>query len=57
MKQFSFICQYEVGALKLLCEDHLIKSLNLENVAERLYLAHRHSAKHLKAATADYVTR
>lgn len=48
--------KYELDGLKALCEDALIKGLNVGNVGEMLILADRHQADALKAGAMKFLS-
>lgn len=52
---FFFILQYDLGRLKIMCEEALCTNLSIENAADILILADLHSAEQLKAQAIDYI--
>lgn len=52
---FSFVFQYALERLKVMCEEALCTNLSIENAAEILILADLHSADQLKAQAIDFI--
>lgn len=47
--------QYDLGRLKIMCEEALCANLSIENAADILILADLHSAEQLKAQAIDFI--
>ncbi|XP_065219097.1 speckle-type POZ protein B isoform X4 [Planococcus citri] len=47
--------KYDLGRLKIMCEEALCTNLSIENAADILILADLHSAEQLKAQAIDYI--
>ena len=47
--------KYQLGRLKLMCQEALSRKLTVENVSQTLALAEMHNATQLKAVCSDFI--